>query len=194
MSELTLKWNGQSWEVSGVPESMQVRRDSIFKVEAPESAFEPAVMDADHRVLFPQDTVLYLPLTPTKDELHLRQLCQHSKPRLRESPSKDLLPILLDEDLRIDVTTRRLQDTTCHFAGDAAQVFKSLNDAAQTALKTWTDRETAAIGVFKEVRFVHDAELLIIDKKRDELLDGKPLPKSEPDIVTGDLFDDQPPT
>lgn len=57
----------------------------------------------------------------------------------------------------------------------------------------WTDRETAAIGVFKEVRFVHDAELLIIDKKRDELLDGKPLPKPGPDIVTGDLFEDQAP-
>lgn len=57
----------------------------------------------------------------------------------------------------------------------------------------WTDRETAAIGVFKEVRFMHDAELLIIDKKRDEILDGKQLPKPGPDIVIHDLFDDQAP-
>lgn len=43
MSELSFKWNGQSLEVSGVPESMQVLRDSIFKVEASESAFERAI-------------------------------------------------------------------------------------------------------------------------------------------------------
>ena len=47
MSELTLKWNGQNWEVSGVPESMQLRRDSIFTVEAPASVFEPAGSEAD---------------------------------------------------------------------------------------------------------------------------------------------------
>jgi hypothetical protein len=193
MSELTLKWNGQSWEVSGVPESMQLRRDSIFTVEAPASVFEPAGSEADIHLLFPKGTVLYLPLNPTKDKLRLRQLCQTSKPRLRETSPKDLLPIVLDEDLRIDIATRRLLDTTCHFAGDNSHAFKSLNDAAQTALKMWTDRETAAIGVFKEVRFVHDAELLIIDKKRDELLDGTPLPTPGPDIVIGDLFEDQAP-
>ena len=190
MSELTFKWNGQSWEVSGVPESMQLRRDSIFRVEAAESAFEPADAAADIRLLFPKGTVLYLPLNPTKDELRLRQLCQISKPRLRRSSDKDLLPIILDQDLRVGTCSRRLLDTTCHFAGDASQVFKSLNDAAQTALKMWTDRETAAIGVFKEVRFVHDAELLIIDKKRDEVLDDKPLPEPGPDLSIGDLFGD----
>lgn len=189
MTEPTFKWNGQSWEVSGVPESMQLRRDSIFRVEAAESAFEPADAEADISLLFPKGTVLYLPLNPTKDELRLRQLCQPMKPRLRKSSDKDLLPIILDEDLRIDTCSRRLLDTACHFAEDDTQSFKSLNDAAQTALKMWTDRETAAIGVFKEVRFVHDAELLIIDKKRDEVLDGKPLPEPGPDISIGDLFD-----
>ncbi|MCF7786786.1 MAG: hypothetical protein K9N47_11735 [Prosthecobacter sp.] len=193
MSELTLKWNGQSWEVSGVPESMQLRRDSTFTVEASESVFEPADAEADIRLLFPKGTLLYLPLNPTKDKLRLRQLCQTAKPRLRETSPKDLLPIVLDEDLRLGTYSRRLLDTACHFAGDDSQTFKSLNDAAQTALKMWTDRETAAIGVFKEVRFVHDAELLIIDKKRDELLDGTPLPTPGPDIVIGDLFEDQAP-
>jgi len=186
MSELTLKWNGQSWEVSGVPESMQLRRDSILTVEAPESVFEPADAEADIRLLFPRGAVLYLPLNPTKDELRLRQLCQPMKPRLRKSSEKDLLPIVLDEDLRIGTCSRRLLDTTCHFAGDDSQTFKSLNDAAQTALKMWTDRETAAIGVFKEVRIAHDASLLIIDKKRDEVLHGKPLPEETPDDTIGD--------
>lgn len=188
MTELTLKWNGQSWEVSGVPESMQLRRDSIFKVEAPESAFEPADAEADIRLLFPKGTVLYLPLNPTKDELRLRQLCHTSKPRLRKSSDKNLLPIILDQALRIGTCSRRLLDTACHFAGDDTQTFKSLNDAAQTALKMWTDRETAAIGVFKEVRFVHGASLLIIDKKRDEVLHGKPLPEESPADTIGDLF------
>ena len=188
MSELTFKWNGQSWEVSGLPESMQLRRDSIFTVEAPESAFEPADAEADIRLLFPKATVLYLPLNPTKDELRLRQLCQPMKPRLRKSSEKDLLPIVLDEDLRIGTCSRRLLDTACHFAGDDSQTFKSLNDAAQTALKRWTDRETAAIWVFKEVRFAHDASLLIIDKKRDEVLHGKPLPEESTEDTIGDLF------
>ncbi|MBL9118152.1 MAG: hypothetical protein JNJ83_24310 [Verrucomicrobiaceae bacterium] len=190
MSELTFKWDGQSWEVSGVPESMQVRRDSIFKVEAPETAFELADSGVDSRILFPKGSVLYLPLSPTKDEIRLRQLCQNSKPRLRTSSDKDLLPIILDEDLRINIATRRLIETRCTFVGDSSQTFKSLNDAAQTALKTWTDRETASIGVFKEVRFVHHAELYIIDKKRDEVLDGKLLPQNVESHHTPDLFDE----
>lgn len=104
----------------------------------------------------------------------------------------DLLPIVLDQDLRIYIATRRLLDTTCHFAGDASQVFKSLNDAAQTTLQLWTDQEKAAINVFKGVKFVHDHTLLVLDNKRGELLDGRPLPQIKP-MMDVELFDDQPP-
>ena len=193
MHALTLKWTGKKWEVSGLPEAMKVRRNVVCQVSLAEQDLEPADAEKEIRVLFPKDTVLYLPLNPSKYQLRLRQLCHLKKPSLRNSAEKDLLPIMLDEDLRIGIRSRSLLDTACHFAGDDTQKFRSLNDAAQTALKTWTDRRTAAIGVFKEVQFVHDAELLIIDKKRDEILDGKPLPTPGPDIVIGDLFEDQPP-
>lgn len=167
---------------------MKVRRNVTCQVSLADHELEPADAETDIRVLFPRGTVLYLPLNPSKDELRLRQLCQLKKPRLRKSADKDLLPIILHEDLRIGVGSRNLLDTACAFAGEETQTFKSLNDAAQTALKLWTDRETASIGVFKEVRFVHDAELLIIDRKRNEVLDGVELPEAGPSMTTDDLF------
>jgi hypothetical protein len=193
MHSVTLKWTGKKWEVSGLPEAMKVRRNVVCQVSLAEQDLEPADAEKEIRVLFPKDTVLYLPLNPSKDELRLRQLCHLKKPILRSSADRDLLPIMLDEDLRIGIRSRSLLDTACHFAGDETQTFRSLNDAAQTALKTWTNRRTASIGVFKEVQFVHDAELLMIDIKRDEILYGKPLPKPGPAIVIRDLFDDQAP-
>ncbi len=172
---------------------MNLRKNVSFTIRVDENHFEPADAEANIRLLFPAKIVLYLPLEPTKEELRLRQLCQPMKPRLRKSTEKDLLPIVLDEDLRIGTCSRRLLDTACHFGEDDTQSFKSLNDAAQTALKTWTDQDKAAINVFKGVTFLHDAELLIIDKKRDEVLDRKLLPKAGLDNVIGDLFEDQPP-
>ena len=191
MHSVTLKWTGKKWEVSGLPEAMKVRRNVVCQVSLAEQDLEPADAEKEIRVLFPKDTVLYLPLDPTKDELRLRQLCQPFKPVLRESSDKDLLPVILAEDLRIGTRSRGLLDTACHFADDKTRTFKSLNDAAQTAIQIWTDQEKAAINVFKGMKFVHDHALLILDKKRGELLDGMPLPQPKP--MMGDLFQDQQP-
>jgi hypothetical protein len=170
---------------------MKVRMNVVCQVSLAEQDLEPADAEKEIRVLFPKDTVLYLPLDPTKDKLRLRQLCQPFKPVLRESSDKDLLPVILAEDLRIGTRSRGLLDTACHFADDKTRTFKSLNDAAQTAIQIWTDQEKAAINVFKGMKFVHDHALLILDKKRGELLDGMPLPQPKP--MMGDLFQDQQP-
>jgi hypothetical protein len=191
MHSVTLKWTGKKWEVSGLPEAMKVRMNVVCQVSLAEQDLEPADAEKEIRVLFPKDTVLYLPLDPTKDKLRLRQLCQPFKPVLRESSDKDLLPVILAEDLRIGTRSRGLLDTACHFADDKTRTFKSLNDAAQTAIQIWTDQEKAAINVFKGMKFVHDHALLILDKKRGELLDGMPLPQPKP--MMGDLFQDQQP-
>lgn len=178
-AEITLTWTGKTWKVESTAEPTQLKKGASFTVPIPLDAFNSAPAETGTKILFPKGTVLYLPLNPIKDEIALYQRCAAKKPKLRRTPAnKELLPIILDDDLVIRISSERLLDARCRYAGSTSEEFTSLNDAAQTALKNWTDRETAAIGVFKEVRFVHDAQLLMIDLKRDEVLHGKPLPEN----------------
>lgn len=187
--ELTLTWNGKKWETSGIPINRSIAKGQAAMITLHENAFVELDQAAAPRLFFSKNSILYLPIIPIRDGNELRRRCMLENPKITNRPkNKELLPIVLLSDLYIDPINEQLQSCACHFVGDDSPTFKSLNDAAKSALKTWTDRETAAIGVFMEVRFVHDAQLLQIDAKRDEVLHEQPLPDNPDRDDTGDLF------
>ncbi len=188
--ELTLTWNGRKWVTSALPPGKAISVGFKAELTVPENALSDVGNESSPRLLFPKGTILYLPMVPTKDKISLRQRCALHIPRLTHRlKNKDLLPIILDSDLQIDPVNEQLEGCPCRFAGDTSSSFKSLNEAAKNALKTWTSRETGAIGVFMEVRFVHDSQLLQIDAKRDEVLHEQPLPDNPDRDDTPDLFE-----
>ncbi len=189
MHNLTLTWNGKKWETSGLPTNRMIAKGQVLQIVLPEHALVESDQSAAPKLLFPKGSILYLPIMPVRDETELHGRCMRENPKITNRPkNKELLPIVLQSDLYIDPINEQLHSCVCQFAGDDSQTFKSVNDAAKSALKTWTNRETAAVGVFMEVRFVHDAQLLQIDMKRDEVLHEQPLPDNPDRDDTGDLF------
>ena len=148
----------------------------------------PSVGSTDE-TLFPEGTTLYMLVDGERggDEIELiSERHWRSAPFLSARPQKRLVPIVLNEPLRLR-PSQKLFDCSCRIEG-RPETFPSLNAAATFAMERWTDRETAAVNVFAEVFFVHNKTLLRLKFKREQITHGTELPtvtngaEDEPDM------------
>jgi hypothetical protein len=188
-NQISITWDGQEWQVeSSIPTSRIKPGETIF-TPIPDTALLPEPPSEDPKLLmFPAGTFLYLPLNAARNEEELESIWQAHRaathPPLAKSPNRPLVPIQLLADLWLEPAghQHRLASAQCRIAGLEVEA-PSLNSIATQALYRFTARETGAIGVFREVRFIHQKALISIDHKRTQILHGTPLPE----IPTGDL-------
>ena len=106
-------------------------------------------------------------------------------PVLFSRPQKHIVPIVLDERLRLR-PSQILFDCRSRIE-DRSEIFARLNSAATFAMERWTDRATASVNVFSEAYCVHKKALLRLKHRREELTRGTPLSVSETE-EEGGLF------
>jgi hypothetical protein len=183
-SRITLLWDGDQWQVeSNIPTSRLIPGMQFeMSVTIPESG-------SSEETIFPEGTILYMLVDGEKDGDVISAISERhwrNRPFLSTRPQKHLVPIVLDEALRLR-PSQKLFDCRCRIE-DCPETFTSLNAAATFALERWTDRVTASVNVFSEVFFVHKKSLLRLKHRREELTRGTPLPVSETAEEDGDLF------
>jgi hypothetical protein len=153
-SRITILWDGDQWQVeSNIPTSRLIagmQFEMTLTIPEPGSAEE---------MIFPEGTILYMLVDGEKDGNEISAISERhwrTGPFLSIRPQKQLVPIVLDETLRLR-PSQKLFDCRCRIEG-RPETFTSLNAAATFALERWTDRVTASVNVFSEVFFVHNVQ------------------------------------
>ena len=183
-TRITLLWDGDQWQVESNIPSSQLMPGMQFEmsVTIPEAG-------STEETVFPASTILYMLVDGEKagDEIAaISERHWRTGAFLSSRPQKHLVPIVLDEALRLR-PSQKLFDCRCRIE-DCPETFTSLNAAATFALERWTDRITAAVNVFSEVFFVHKKTLLRLKHRRDEIVRSIPLPINAANEEADDLF------
>ncbi len=176
--KVTVTWDGKSW---GVSSDGNPPKGTTISLLIPEES-KPTTSSKKHGpLMFNKGTYLYYPVKPTKNEQSAWSLWEQHKagthPHVVAPSDKVLIPILLEEDLHLG------QGDSTSFSPCRCRVgeksFSSVNKAASGAVIEWTDRETAAVGVFEAVCFLHDGMRLRLDFMRKYVLDEQQLPSKQ---------------
>lgn len=173
---LTLTWTENGWQITPPTPEHAIVLGGRFDVAIPEDLFVPETDSGLSKLLLPKGTVVYLPISPAHEAEDLYQRCKFKKSKVTIKTDKDLLPITINDDLRIRVNTGKLFPCPCLIEGDR-KIYPSLNSAAEAAILKWTNRQ-GAINAFKEVIFVEGKGYHVLHHKRREVLDGISLPES----------------
>ena len=183
-TRITLLWDGDQWQVESNISSSRLTPGMQFEmsVTIPEAG-------STEETVFPAGTILYMLVDgeTAGDEIAAISECHwRTGAFLSSRPQKHLVPIVLDEALRLR-PSQKLFDCRCRIE-DCPETFTSLNAAATFALERWTNRVTASVNVFAEVFFVHKKTLLRLKHRRDEIVRGTPLPINATNDEADDLF------
>ena len=139
-------------------------------------------------MMFPAGTVLFMLLKPMRNEVELHRISQEWWNRdrfLKTRPDKDLVPIRLLDDLRLEnLTDPQPKNAPCACTVEGLDgEYPSLNAAATAALKRWTVRRSGkyTCNVFDEVKFVHEKQLLPLGQRRGNVRHKIDLPVALPE-------------
>jgi len=195
-NQISITWDGNSWQVETSVPTSRIRPGETIFTAIPDSALLPEETGGDEvHLMFPAGTFLYLPLNAVRNVEELERIWQAHRAEVHPPLARTnrlLVPIQVLEDLILEPagTQYRLRAAKCRIPGRELEE-QSLNSIATKALFRYTDRETGAIGVFREVRFIHAKSLIPIDHRRAFLIDGTPLPEPKnPEDGTPPLFGD----
>jgi hypothetical protein len=179
---LTLTWPGKDWQAKCTVPAERLKSGYSFTVNLPDEAILPNLPTEDCRLLFPKDTFLYLPLLTAKGSQEIDTLvAKHFRELGKRPPSekKSYVPIHLLEDLYIQKSKGsdnwRTCPCKCRIPG-VERTFPSLNQLASYSLRHWSNRQASTIDVFQGVYFQHSRKYWQIDRMRDHVVHGQPLP------------------
>jgi hypothetical protein len=172
--DIKITWDGTDWKVESEPPSSGLTPgfSAAFTMTI------PAPNDVGV-IMFPMGTTLFLALADGEESSELAPIFEafwKRQPFLSLRPSKLLVPIHLDESLRLR-PSRKLYDCTCRIEG-FDRIFNSLNQASSWCIDRWTNRQGNAVNVFQAVYFVEQKRLVSLHHQRDYVLSGTPLPAS----------------
>jgi hypothetical protein len=195
--EIKITWKGGAWQVESDPAAADLPSgfSAAFSITVP-------TINAPGETLFPAGTTLFLMLADGEESSELAQIFAafwKQKPFLSSKPTKLLVPIHLNEPLRLrPQPSRKLHECSCRIEG-FERTFSSLNQAASWCIDRWTTRQVNAVNVFQAVSFVHLKHLLALHHKREQVRSNTPLPELSdgtlggPPILPGlgGVFDEQ---
>ena len=185
--EIQIVWTGSSWQCEFPADTAALRPGTRFGARMLDNGGQaPAVPTAvDPQLMFPRDTVLYMPIEPAAHEAELRAItdqCCAATPGLRKAAEgKELVPIRLLDDLHLgkEGKTRMagMESCRCRIDGGPDREFRSVNAVATFALKRWQPNRVPAVDAFHGVSFLDQGRLLPLDKHRDLVLHGTAYPE-----------------
>lgn len=190
--ELSLTWNGDQWEVAADGPSLSIPPGTTVTITIP--VLDRANGEApryDGPTMLESGSFVYLSIAPGGDDVGAWQLWEDHRRttglRLSRPPKRPLVPIRLEEDLRLLGGGRdSLAPCRCSIG---SQEFTSLNRAGSSALAQWSGRIANTLSVFNELKYRRGGHLTSLSELRDNLLKGTPFRTENDEDLGPELFD-----